>query len=454
LHAVGGGDSGGQGASWEADFGGGNGFGSCSDSDSDGPLSCGMSEYHQGGECSWEDETLNAADLEDLPPASLASLYVATQENFSVDNAPYLYEDVLHGQPKTIGEAWQLFMADNASQFSWDKTVLPYVWIPVFLSTAYTASVVGLNHAGVVPHVQGGGITYAANLMSLLTAFRASSSYSRYWEGRSEWAKITGAISDLTTKGAAWINGEHLGEAGRDNAMLAKIEFARLLKIQLGAIVFRLQQQTDLSIAKRYGKGNGETSGFPFTVPAVLRDATDDERIAILTNKEDPPLLATLWLRKYIMKIANEELLGSGCPRMRSMMVQSLEEQVEVLWTRNAAPKITSTPFPQVYLHMIRLIRGFLLAFLPFAMADDMSWAAVPVVATVSLGLFGMDAVCTQLEDPFAVGNLDDFLKPGTIKAAFRKINYTLDPLAPPRPDPGFYTSEKSSKRLFRRPDT
>ncbi len=38
---------------------------------------------------------------------------------------------------------------------------------------------------------------------------------------------------------------------------------------------------------------------------------------------------------------------------------------------------------------------------LPFALVDDMSWWAVPIVVLVMFTLYGIDGIGSQLEDPF-----------------------------------------------------
>ena len=44
---------------------------------------------------------------------------------------------------------------------------------------------------------------------------------------------------------------------------------------------------------------------------------------------------------------------------------------------------------------------------LPFALVEDMSWWAVPIVILVMFTLYGIDGIGMQLEDPFGYDRND-----------------------------------------------
>ena len=59
---------------------------------------------------------------------------------------------------------------------------------------------------------------------------------------------------------------------------------------------------------------------------------------------------------------------------------------------------------PRIHQKQVLALFG---CILPFALVDDMSWWAVPIVVLVMFTLYGIDGIGTQLEDPFGYDRND-----------------------------------------------
>uniref|UniRef100_A0A7S2AI84 Bestrophin homolog n=1 Tax=Alexandrium andersonii TaxID=327968 RepID=A0A7S2AI84_9DINO len=67
----------------------------------------------------------------------------------------------------------------------------------------------------------------------------------------------------------------------------------------------------------------------------------------------------------------------------------------------NGCAKIATLPFPRAYIQMDRLIRFAYIFSLPILLGSKVGWESVPMVSILSFGFYGLDAVATQLQDPF-----------------------------------------------------
>lgn len=59
--------------------------------------------------------------------------------------------------------------------------------------------------------------------------------------------------------------------------------------------------------------------------------------------------------------------------------------------------------------HLIhaRQVLALYLMCLPFALVDEMSWWAVPIMALLAFTLYGIESIGSQLEDPFGYDKND-----------------------------------------------
>jgi predicted membrane chloride channel (bestrophin family) len=63
--------------------------------------------------------------------------------------------------------------------------------------------------------------------------------------------------------------------------------------------------------------------------------------------------------------------------------------------------RIRSTPVPFAYAHHIKLLVFLFCYTVPFVMVDSMGWITPIATAIVCFGLFGIDEIGVEIEDPF-----------------------------------------------------
>ncbi|MEG4406000.1 bestrophin family ion channel [Microcoleus sp. MON2_D5] len=75
-----------------------------------------------------------------------------------------------------------------------------------------------------------------------------------------------------------------------------------------------------------------------------------------------------------------------------------LDQLVECL---SRCERILAAPMPKAYsIHLRHLLLLYCVA-LPFQMVKDLQWWIIPVVGIVSFGLFGVEAIGLEIENPF-----------------------------------------------------
>jgi putative membrane protein len=205
------------------------------------------------------------------------------------------------------------------------------------------------------------------SLLGFLIVFRMNASSNRYWEGRSLWGQIINSSRNLARAGAEYTTG------GR--------ELADLVSGYAIALRRSLQGNKDLL----------ETEDF---LPEPVR--------AQAATFGNPPTAIAAAITEWI---ARYHRLG----QIDSQLVRHIEDQLSKLVdAQGGCEKIRKTPLPFAYVVMIKQLILVYLATLPIVVCDHCGWWTPVLVAIVALGLFGMEEVSVEIEDPF--GTLENCL--------------------------------------------
>jgi putative membrane protein len=204
--------------------------------------------------------------------------------------------------------------------------------------------------------------------LGLLLVFRTNASYDRYWEGRRLLGLFVNRTRDLARQAAAYIVGDDAeAEAERRNV-------ARYATLFYGLLRQRLRSERDLS---------------------ALGQALSPEETAALEPAAVRPGLAAVWLTAAFAK----------SHRARRLSIQELQlmdanvTQLVDVW--GACERILRTPIPFAY---AQHIKGFLTLFCftaPFAMVDQMHRYTPVAAAVLAFGMFGIEEIGVEIEDPF-----------------------------------------------------
>lgn len=209
----------------------------------------------------------------------------------------------------------------------------------------------------------------ACNLvLGLLLVFRTNTAYDRFWEGRKAWGTIVVSIRNLARAIKLTLNSENPVDQELNQAAL------KLLSAFAIATKLHLRQQ-------------------PIT--NELDPFLSSDYLTPLKQAPNPPLQLVLWLGDYCQQSVHHQRIDTT---QHSVMNQLLNEMIAGL---TSCERILKTPIPPVYaIFLKRLILLYCLC-LPFGLVDQLQGWTGLVVATISFVLFGVEAIGSEIENPF-----------------------------------------------------
>jgi putative membrane protein len=205
--------------------------------------------------------------------------------------------------------------------------------------------------------------TMVGVVLGLLLVFRTNASYDRYWEGRKLVGAMVNTCRDVARQTAAFVadQQERRRAAGYVIALYACI--------------------------RRYLRHERE---WPELEPWL----TSDER-AELARRRAGPLLVSRWLSELYARENDASRLSHT--RLR-LLDANLTELIR-LW--GGAERIIKTPVPFAYAHHIKLFLTLFCFTIPFALLPIMGWYSALGAGVVAIGMFGIDEIGVEIEDPF-----------------------------------------------------
>lgn len=238
--------------------------------------------------------------------------------------------------------------------------------------------------------------------LGLLLVFRTNASYERFWEGRILVGDMVSHSRDLARKTAAY-----LADSPAET------------REQIGLYIIAL-----FATIRRSLRRERDTSEL-----AVL--LSEDER-EVLEHSSAPPLIVSRWLSDQIHA---ENKAGRVSDTKIRLFDPNLTELIR-LW--GGAERILKTPVPFAYAHHIK---GFLLLFCitsPLALLETMGWYTPLGVVIIAYGLFGIDEIGVEIEEPFGY-DTNDLPMDGIGETIARNVCdvLDLDPRCIPKPQDG-----------------
>lgn len=206
--------------------------------------------------------------------------------------------------------------------------------------------------------------------LGLLLVFRTNSSYDRYWEGRKSVGNMVGRCRDLARQTTAYLPND------RERLELA----GRYIIAFYAAVRHQLRQEHD---------------------HADLVELLGTDRVAELDASKEPPLMVATWLTQLYVAATDEGAVTEQRLRNLDCNITALVSS----WTD--AERIHRTPVPFAYAHHIKVFLSLFCFSVPFAIAHDASWYAIGGSAVIAFGLFGIDEIGVEIEDPFGYDEND-----------------------------------------------
>ncbi|KAI9051498.1 hypothetical protein LZ554_004544 [Drepanopeziza brunnea f. sp. 'monogermtubi'] len=314
----------------------------------------------------------------------------------------------------------------------WKGSIHGTIFVPVFIHSVLAAFVVYVNqHINSDFNLPSSIIPSLSIVVGLMLVFRNQTAYSRFWGGRCHLATVTTAIRCLSrqilvlvpapsTVGLLSVasNDSFLPRGGwnvsKDTATpdktiaaadiplsradeLKTIETVKILIAMLYTIKNHLRAEwgVALSPGTMLGPGGQESTG----------DEYKDLLPPGFKGYEHRGLGLTLELSTFI-----EKFISTGVRRgwfynaASASMLSSLSSLTSAYGSMEV---IRLVPIPVAHLIHHKQTLALFCGILPFAMASEMDWWAVPLVAFVAFTLYGIEGIAQTYEDPFGVAKID-----------------------------------------------
>jgi ion channel-forming bestrophin family protein len=205
-------------------------------------------------------------------------------------------------------------------------------------------------------------------VLGLLLVFRTNTAYDRFWEGRKDWGVIVNDIRNLARN--IWVGVAEVQPGDKED----KIAVLRLLVAFAVATKLHLRGESNLSEL-------GE-----------LISPIKQEKLK-LTNHA--PLEIAHWIGDYLQQQHNHA-------RLNSYQLTAMQELLNnMVNSMGACERILRTPIPPAYaIHLKQLLLIYCL-LLPFQFVSNLGWYTGFFVALISFTLFGIEAIGTEIQNPF-----------------------------------------------------
>lgn len=255
--------------------------------------------------------------------------------------------------------------------FSFHGTVLPQLLFPVAFFSIIAAGIVYYSQNFIAIKANPAPWAIIGTALGLLMVFRTNTAYDRYWEGR----KLFGALVNNSRNTILHLLGM-LDLSQPDSLQLLKT-VSELIVAFAETVKQRLQDEHDLE--------------------AVL------DHLALLSEEETRVLQESPHLPLSLMLIIRNIVYREIVPRMisREALVPLENQLLAMVENMGGLDRIRRTPMPYAYVvHLKSLLFIFMLT-LPIGIVDAIGWYTPLVVAITTFGLYGIEEIGVEIEDPF-----------------------------------------------------
>ncbi|EPF73635.1 bestrophin family protein [Acinetobacter rudis] len=256
--------------------------------------------------------------------------------------------------------------------FAWQGTILPKVLPALLIVMLISGGLVYLSaqHYLKIPAVPAIGFTIFGVILSIFLSFRNNACYDRWWEGRKLWGALIANSRHISR------DSHVLPEEHRIKLMRRTMLFSRLLRDRLRKqnSFFESEATFHSFSAEVFEDLKSDINASQFVLEAIQRDL-----VQALRDREISDIIYNA-LNQHIIALGN---IQAGCDR------------------------IVSTPLPFAYSVLLhRTVYCFCL-ILPFSLEASLGiWTPI-LVGLIAYLFLGLDALSSQLEEPFGLQEND-----------------------------------------------
>lgn len=256
--------------------------------------------------------------------------------------------------------------------FSWRGTILPTILPALGVLMLLSAIIGGLEYYGLYhfPELPLNAFTLIGLVLSIFLGFKNNACYDRWWEARKVWGVLISTARHLD----------------RDSRLLPSLRRERVIDLVLlfvNVLRDRLRHETR------------DPADLPYL---SARDAAQQQ--AIRQHPNAP---------QYVLMLLHQELLGAyRDDDISDICYVELNRHIhELSLAHTACDRIATTPIPFAYSVLLnRTIYCFCL-MLPFALGNLLGLLTPLVVGLLGYTFLGLDALSTEIEEPFGTQSND-----------------------------------------------
>jgi len=291
----------------------------------------------------------------------------------------------------------RLYIPPQTGNVSWyhicllGSSVIPKVYFPVIIFCLWSAilKVVYDKYEGQkfidILFFPVSLVTFSATVMSLLLVFRNNSAYDRFWEGRKAWGNIINQARNISRH--IWI-GINIDESdkNRDEKLNLKKGVMRLVI----ALVISIRH----SLRGEFGWDYDDLAELVKHVPRFnsLITTAPKQVLKIL------PLEIAYHIEGYfyLQKDIPISLINPTYAALNS-----------IIESYTVCERILTTPIPLIYgIHIKHVLIVYLLT-LPLQIIKTCGWTSVAIVGLVAFIFLGIEAISSEIENPFGMDDND-----------------------------------------------
>ncbi|GAA5009016.1 bestrophin family protein [Acinetobacter puyangensis] len=256
--------------------------------------------------------------------------------------------------------------------FSWRGTLLPKILPPLGMVMLLSAIIGGLEYNNIYhfPELPLVAFTLIGLVLSIFLGFKNTACYDRWWEARKLWGILIATARHLDR------DCRILTQARRERVIEQTIVFANILRD-------RLRQQT-----------NNPT---PLNTAIGLSEA----QLRQLHQHVNAPQYTLSLIQWEFMQALKEGEISDICYAQLNQHVHELS------LVHTGCDRIATTPIPYAYSVLLnRTVYCFCL-LLPFSLGGLLGLATPLVVGLLAYTFLGLDALSTEIEEPFGTQSND-----------------------------------------------
>lgn len=256
--------------------------------------------------------------------------------------------------------------------FSWRGTILPKVLPPLGIVMLISAIVGGLSYTNFLhlPELPLAGFTLIGVALSIFLGFKNSACYDRWWEARKLWGILIANARHFDR------DCRMLSQGRRERVIQHVILFANVLRD-------RLRHQTAKPMEFI------ETSGL------------NQQAITQLYQQANAPQYTLSLIQWELMQALKEGEISD------IIYTQMNQHVMEFSIVQTGCDRIATTPVPFAYSVLLNRTVYFFCFLLPFGLGSTLGLATPLLVGILAYTFLGLDALSTEIEEPFGTQSND-----------------------------------------------